>query len=371
MKKSYIAALMLTAAVNSGCTAEAQQNYTVNAAMSPDMNDHIAYIIDWDSSEPIDSAIVSGGKVHFAGHVDGAKMGRLIVAGKRGPIFVLEPGSITIDENNNSHGTPQNDRLTAVADSMNALVERINSLDGNNPEDVEKYKVMVGQYEQYPLEAYKANKGSMVGLYWFLQSAYEMNLDQLDAALREDGNLRNSARVKSLRNALLAKENTMPGKHYKDFEIIYDGKKQKLSTYVDGDHYTLVDFWASWCGPCMRQTPVIRGLYDKYKDKGLEVVGVAVWDEPENTLKAIRNHDIPWPCIINAQTIPTDLYGISGIPCIILIAPDGTIVSRDKQGDELVADVDKAMTAYLQEKAALAARAAQAEVNSLEADGDE
>ena len=91
----------------------------------------------------------------------------------------------------------------------------------------------------------------------------------------------------------------------------------------------------------MRQAAVLKDLYAKYHDKGLDIVGVAVWDEPANTLAAIKSHGLVWPNIINAQTVPTDLYGIMGIPCILLIGPDGTILSRDKQGDELVADVEK------------------------------
>ena len=109
--------------------------------------------------------------------------------------------------------------------------------------------------------------------------------------------------------------------------------------------YVLVDFWASWCGPCIREIAVLKDLYKEYGPQGLKVLGVAVWDEPANTKKAIETHQIPWECIINAQTIPTDLYGISGIPCIILFAPYGTIVSRDKQDDALRADVAAAMTA--------------------------
>ncbi len=69
------------------------------------------------------------------------------------------------------------------------------------------------------------------------------------------------------------------------------------------------------------------------------MLGVAVWDEPENTIAAVKRHNLPWPQIINAQAIPTDLYGITGIPCIILIGPDGTILSRDKQDEELRADI--------------------------------
>ena len=92
---------------------------------------------------------------------------------------------------------------------------------------------------------------------------------------------------------------------------------------------------------------MLKELLEEFGDKGLEVLGVAVWDEPANTLNAIKSHGIEWPCIINAQTIPTDLYGINGIPCIILYGPDGTILSRDKQGDELKADVRAAFKSSL------------------------
>lgn len=73
------------------------------------------------------------------------------------------------------------------------------------------------------------------------------------------------------------------------------------------------------------------------------MLGVAVWDEPQNTLKAIEQHQLPWEQIINAKTVPTDIYGISGIPCIILFDPEGNIISRDKQDEDLVKDVDAAM----------------------------
>ena len=97
----------------------------------------------------------------------------------------------------------------------------------------------------------------------------------------------------------------------------------------------------------MRQAVVLKEIYAEYHEQGVEIVGVAVWDEPHNTLEAIKTKELPWQNILNAQTIPTDLYGISGIPCIIIIGPDGTILSRDKQGDELKADLRKALAGEL------------------------
>ena len=108
-------------------------------------------------------------------------------------------------------------------------------------------------------------------------------------------------------------------------------------------HYTLVDFWASWCGPCRREIPVIKELLNEYGPKGLDVVGVAVWDQVPETKKAMDELGITWPVIMDAKTIPTDMYGILGIPTIILIGPDGTILSRGKQGDALKAAVAEAM----------------------------
>ena len=138
-------------------------------------------------------------------------------------------------------------------------------------------------------------------------------------------------------------EATAEGKPFTDFEIEYQGTKHRLSDVVGRGDYVLVDYWASWCGPCIRQTAVIKDLYNELKDKGLKVLGVAVWDEPDATLAAIKKHDLPWECWLNGGNVPTDLYGIMGIPCIILYGPDGTIISRDKQDDELRAAVRAAM----------------------------
>ena len=82
----------------------------------------------------------------------------------------------------------------------------------------------------------------------------------------------------------------------------------------------------------------MQALKAKYGDK-FDVLGVAVWDNPDDTRKAIEELKITWPVIIGTQklTEPTDLYGIKGIPHIIVFAPDGTILSRGLTGDDLAA----------------------------------
>ena len=118
-----------------------------------------------------------------------------------------------------------------------------------------------------------------------------------------------------------------------DFAVEYDGKTTRLSDYVGRGQYVLVDFWASWCGPCRQEIPNLIAAYNKYNGRGLQVVGIAAWDKPEATLKAIAEEQIPYPQIINSDHVATDLYGIDAIPEIILFAPDGKIVSRGLRGE--------------------------------------
>ncbi|MBO4551538.1 MAG: TlpA family protein disulfide reductase, partial [Bacteroidaceae bacterium] len=123
------------------------------------------------------------------------------------------------------------------------------------------------------------------------------------------------------------------GDMFKDFAVEYDGKTTHLSDYVGQGKYVLVDFWASWCGPCRQEIPNLIALYEKYKDKNFQMLGVAAQDNPEDTRKAIEEEKMPYPQIINSQQIATDLYGITGIPEIILFAPDGTILKRGLRGE--------------------------------------
>ncbi|MDE6061447.1 MAG: AhpC/TSA family protein [Duncaniella sp.] len=346
MKKAFLLALSAGMLALSACDIKTQSNYSVTAEVVADRNNTMAYLLNWDNGEKIDSAIVTNGLARFSGHTSAPFIGRLIVDGARGPRFIVEKGAVTVSVDGEPSGTPMNDKLTSYAGDMKQLMEQYNSIDLNDSIQKSKASAIMEQYQAIPLKAYKENKGNTLGLYWFLQLAYEMNLEQIDAAVDADNSLIESKRVKSIRNSLLARDETSEGKRYKDFTVTYDGKEQKFSDYVKPGQYTLVDFWASWCGPCIRQTKVIKELYAKYKDAGLNVVGVAVWDEPANTLKAIQSHGLDWPCIINGQTLPTDLYGISSIPCILLINPDGIIVSRDKQDQALIDDVDMAMSIF-------------------------
>ncbi|MDE6066941.1 MAG: AhpC/TSA family protein [Duncaniella sp.] len=330
----------------SACAMETAPNYTITAMLGNQYDNNMAYLFDCDTDEKVDSVIVSDGIAKFEGHVGTPRMTRVIIGETRGSVVVMEQGEINISADGLPSGTPLNDKYVAVVKRLSEIVDESRSLNRNDSVQEARYRELLTEYDALPSKAYEENKDNVVGRYMYVLSAIDKPLSLITADMSANPMLASSAALKSICNNKRIQIETGEGKRYKDFSVEYDGKTETFSSYIKPGHYTLVDFWASWCGPCVRQLKVIKELYAKYKDKGLDVVGVAVWDKPEDTFEAIKKHDLQWPCIVNAQTIPTDLYGIEGIPCILLINPDGIIVSRGKQGSNLVNDVDEAMAAF-------------------------
>ena len=115
-----------------------------------------------------------------------------------------------------------------------------------------------------------------------------------------------------------------------------DGKPIALSDFIGKGNYVLMDMWASWCGPCKGEIPNLARLHNQYKDKGLTVIGLFVWDKQENLKKAMESEGITWPQIVDEESKSTQMYGVDGIPHIILFSPDGTILKRNLRGDAMI-----------------------------------
>ncbi len=109
----------------------------------------------------------------------------------------------------------------------------------------------------------------------------------------------------------------------------------------------LVDFWATWCGPCIAEIPNVLEQYEKYHDKGFEVVGVSLDEDRDALEKFVAEQKIPWPILYEKPQGEgwrhplSTFYGISGIPTVILIGRDGNVVTLDARGEKLGEQLDK------------------------------
>lgn len=129
-----------------------------------------------------------------------------------------------------------------------------------------------------------------------------------------------------------------PGKPAPDFEVPdTEGHPVKLSSKF-GSGYILLDFWASWCGPCRRENPHLLGLYQAYKNKGFDVFAVSLDQTKEAWLQGIADDQLPWTQTSDLKywhSAPAALYGVRAIPSNFLIDKNGVIVAKNLTGEAL------------------------------------
>jgi thiol-disulfide isomerase/thioredoxin len=106
----------------------------------------------------------------------------------------------------------------------------------------------------------------------------------------------------------------------------------------------LVDFWATWCGPCVAEVPNMKQIYDDYHDRGFEIIGISLDRSQEPLEKFVEEREIPWTIVYNKENPnrPTpEYYGVMAIPTMILVGADGTVVSLRARGEILRQELEK------------------------------
>ena len=343
--------------------AASAQSYTITGKAGEALNGKTAYLVDQSNAEVCASCVIAEGAFKFENKIEGEKAFEvnidknrrtkavvLAAAGTNATVdFTARPAAVT---DNGGY----NDKLALL---FNTIVEKSNAInakadqlmnEGKSREEI--YAILGGDIEALDnlyLSSINENKDNILGAYVASMVARQFyttieEVDEVIATVKYAGDM---AAIKALRKNYEKAAATQAGKMFVDVTgYTVDGKASKLSDYVGKGKYVLVDFWASWCGPCKGEIPNLIELQNKFGGDKFMVLGVNVWDDEAAFKAALEEEGITYPQIVvpqNNKDNATELYGIQGIPQIILFGPDGVIVQRDLRGQAMKALVEEKM----------------------------
>ena len=305
----------------------------LDVSMAPRFEGKEVNIASYGDSVILASAVVKDGKVSFdysqLENIDEPILAQMLVDGRTRACFVIEEGVTRIDTAFNVTGTPLNDRMSQLF----SKADSIENLDDN------------GLYLKFVEKTYNENKDNPIGEFFVTEMVRYYDSARIDSVLKQAPvAVKNSKRIKRYIDAARLRSATAPGSHFTNFSARQpDGKMKSLADFAGKGKWTLVDFWASWCPYCIKEMPQLKQIYEKYNGKNFNMVGVAVRDKAPDTKDAVEKFKIPWNIIYNAGRIPYDIYGFTGIPHLMLISPDGTIVSRGETPAQIEKRLDQAL----------------------------
>lgn len=305
------------------CSTSKENKYTITGRVPSQVQAEWIYLYNLNGQEPVvvDSAAIKNGSFTFNGIVPDSIV---IAVVHPGGLYeypavawsvILEPGDIVVDTINQfAAGTPINDGLASWMTQLDSIMTV-------NPDPA--------SVKNFLREHWSEHSSDFVGSLVLSQFSPYLEFPFVDSlATQIPDDIRNITLLKPFFDQIESVRKSQPGKPYIDETLAtIDGKEISLSDYIGKGQYVLVDFWASWCGPCRQAMPELKSVVSKYKN--LKVVGIAVSDELEKTKKAISDLGISWTVLCDPEGKSAQAYGINAIPAMILFAPDGTIESRD------------------------------------------
>lgn len=308
------------------------------------------YMID-QTGNPTDSATVEQGKFRFEGVAEVPAL-RFLRSGvdavkplETRAIFI-ESGKIAVNGNIDAlqdiviGGTSTNEANAAYTKEARILMDRYRA-----PETTDTERETIdAEYTNLSRKVMSENQNNLLGAVILAQQlSYELNAQEtLDAIALFPEVIQKDELLAKLRENAEAKLKTEVGQPYID--VVQNnaaGEVVSLKSVIEtpANKYILLDFWASWCGPCMREVPYLIADYKAYHDKGFEIYGVSFDESREKWLAAVEAHGMNWIQVSDLKGFDNPSakdYGISGIPSNFLIdCATGKIVATNLRGEDL------------------------------------
>lgn len=316
----------------------------------------------WAAEHPrMDSTVVADGKYVFKGKVAEPECAWVkLVDGRnpQNPVYAnlaLENAEIRIHTDaegwSEISGTAANDAYQRFSSAkrvprraMDTLRKRIQEESAARTLDPEREKAMKATWAKHSQELRAITFDSIKchinnPAFWndlYVCAASHPLAEQKELLAGANARTLEVPAVKKVQELIATLERTDVGKPFIDIRMSDpEGKEVALSDYAGKGKYVLVDFWASWCVPCVEELPNLKAAYAAYKDKGLDIVGVSMDTKKKAWLDAIDKYDLPWHHMSSLDIRGREVraqYGINGIPYLILLDPDGIIVARGLRG---------------------------------------